>query len=203
MSAAIAVPPAHAGGDAPRARLNNMSAPPRATITFRPLRQPDADGRESPVTGFRLVCRVDVVGRFWPVPRGVARDPAEGVLWSQTLEPQRRLLAHALAEERGEQAPDAALTEQVEAMPADAVLEALREVASRADCAALGLPAFGLLRHARRTRSHRTAPMRVALAVLARRRGGIFLREADPIAPASLTDAFDLWTPQPPPGAER
>jgi hypothetical protein len=196
MSAAIAAPPARAGGEAPRPRLYNMSAPPRATLTFRPLRMPGADGRESPVAGFRFVCRIDVVGYFWPASPGVPRDPAEDILWEQTLEPQRRLLAQALAEERGRSTPDSALAVRVGTMPADAVLEGLREVALRTDCIALGLPVFGLLRPAVAARRRRRVPMRVAVAVLARRRGGVFLREADPLVPSAVTRAFDLWTPQ-------
>jgi hypothetical protein len=39
--------------------------------------------------------------------------------------------------------------------------------------------------------------MRLAVAVLARCRGGIFLRQADPLPPASFIDALDLWTPEP------
>jgi hypothetical protein len=197
MNPAVCARPARARREAPSPWLHNMSAPPRATITLRPLRRPGADGRAAAVTGFRPVCRIDVVGRFWPVPPGTPRDPAEGIDWGQTLEPHRRLLAHAIAEERGEQAPDAQLAARIDAMLADSVLEALREVAARADCAALGLPAFGLLRPAGGAPHAHSASTRVAVAVLARRRGGLFLRDADPLAPASVTEALDLWAPHP------
>jgi hypothetical protein len=68
----------------------------------------------------------------------------------------------------------------------------------RADPVALGLPTFGLLRPARGTKSRKsTDRMRLAVAVLARRRGGIFLRQADPLPLSSVTEALDLWTPEP------
>jgi hypothetical protein len=153
---------------------------------------------ELPATGLRWVCRIDVPAVFWPLPEGVGRDIAQYADWQQTLEPQRRLLAQALAEEGGLQQPSTELTAQVDAMPAEAVLDALRDVALRADPAALGLPTFGLLRPARGTKSRQsTDRMRLAVAVLARRRGGIFLRQADPLPLSSVTEALDLWTTEP------
>jgi hypothetical protein len=35
------------------------------------------------------------------------------------------------------------------------------------------------------------------VAVLARRRGGIFLRAADLLPLSSVNEPFDLWTPEP------
>jgi len=66
------------------------------------------------------------------------------------------------------------------------------------DPAALGLPALGLLRPARGTKSRQSTDlMRLAVAVLARRRGGIFLRQVDPLPLSSVTEPLDLWTPEP------
>jgi hypothetical protein len=179
------------------ARLHNMSAPPRATISFRAVAPPVAgSAAHDSGAGLRWVCRIDIPGHFWPVPDGIARDIAERVLWAETLEPERRLLAQALAEERGEPEPDHALRAQVAAMPADDVHEALREVALRTDPTALGLPAFGLLHRVRPAlRRERAGAMRLVLAVLSRRRGGVFLRAADPLAPSPLTEPLDLWAP--------
>jgi hypothetical protein len=182
----------------PRPYLHNMSAPPRATIAFRLVTQRAAAADELPATGLRWVCRIDVPAVFWPMPEGVGRDIAQMAGWQQTLEPQRRLLAQALAEEGGLERPDAGLAIRVDAMPAEAVLDALRDVALRADTAALGLPAFGLLRPARGTKARQSNDrMRPAVAVLARRRGGIFLSAADPLPLSSVTEALDLWTPEP------
>jgi len=178
--------------------LHNMSAPPRATISFRLVTQRARAEDEFPATGLRWVCRIDVPGVFWPLPDGVARDIAQLACWQQTLEPQRRLLAQALAEEGGDIRPTDELAARVDAMAAEAVLDALRDVALRADPAALGLPAFGLLRPARGMKSRQcTVEMRIAVAVLARRRGGIFLRAADPLPLASVTEPLDVWTPEP------
>ena len=185
-------------GREPLQRLHNMSAPPRATIGFRFVTQRASPQDEFPATGLRWVCRIDVPGVFWPLPEGVARDIAQVACWQQTLEPQRRLLAQALAEEGGDSQPAPALIARVDAMPAEAVLDALRDVALRADPAALGLPTFGLLRPARgMKRRSRTAQMRLAIAILARRRGGVFLQGADPLPLSSVTEPLDLWTPEP------
>ena len=179
-------------------RLHNMSAPPRATISFRLVAQRAEAQDAFPTTGLRWVCRIDVAGVFWPLPEGVARDIAQRARWQETLEPQRRLLAQALAEEGGREHPDADLAAQIDAMTAEAVTDALRDVAQRADPVALGLPTFGLLRPVHGTRGRQcTALMRLAAAVLARRRGGIFLRQADPLPISSVTEALDLWTPEP------
>jgi len=182
----------------PRQRLHNMSAPPRATISFRLVTQRAEAGDEFPATGLRWVCRIDVPGLFWPLPEGVARDIAQLADWQQTLEPQRRLLAQALAEEGGDAQPTVELTARISAMPAESVLDDLRDVALRADPVALGLPAFGLLRPARgMKRRSRTDQMRLAIAILARRRGGVFLQGADPLPLSSVTEPLDLWTPEP------
>jgi len=179
-------------------RLHNMSAPPRATISFRLVAQRAEAQDEFPATGLRWVCRIDVPTVFWPLPEGVARDIAQLADWQQTLEPQRRLLAQALAEEGGQEQADADLRAQIDAMTAETVMDALRDVALRADPVALGLPTFGLLRPVHGTRARQcTAQMRLAAAVLARRRGGIFLRQADPLPISSVTEALDLWTTEP------
>lgn len=181
-----------------RQRLHNMSAPPRATISFRLVTARGAAQDAFPATGLRWVCRIDLPAVFWPRPEGMGRDIAQQETWQETLAPQRRLLAQALAEEGGHAHPASELAAQADAMPADAVLEALRDLALRADPAALGLPAFGLLRPVRGTQPRPcTGRMRLAIAVLARRRGGVFLRQADPLPPASVIEALDLWTPAP------
>ena len=175
-----------------------MSAPPRATISFRLVTQRAEAEDEFPATGLRWVCRIDVPGLFWPLPEGVARDIAQLADWQQTLEPQRRLLAQALAEEGGDAQPTVELTARISAMPAESVLDDLRDVALRADPVALGLPAFGLLRPARgMKRRSRTDQMRLAIAILARRRGGVFLQAADPLPLSSVTEPLDLWTLEP------
>jgi len=179
--------------------LHNMSAPPRALITFRPVGSAARGGSAvegvAP-SGLRWHCRVDVLNRFWPVEPGLARDPAEGIEWHQTREPERRLLAQAMAEERGWTQPDAALASEVDAMPAEAVFDALCDVARRVDVDALALPRMGFLVAVSPTsRRPATASMRVAVAVLARRRGTIFGRHFDPLPPSDVWRTLDLWEP--------
>lgn len=102
------------------ASLHNMSAPPRATITFRVLAGSHAaEGEDrAAASGLRWVCRIDLLGVFRPVPEGMPRDPMDEIMCLQTLELERCLLAHALAEERGSNEPDAALRREVAALPA-------------------------------------------------------------------------------------
>lgn len=181
-----------------RGRLHNMSAPPRATLSFRPVTpapDPVAGGTPAHGSGLRWLFRIDLFNRFWPLPPECPRrDPMEGVDWYQTLEPHRRMLAQALAEEAGLPEPDETMRRHADGMPADAVLEALRELALRTDPRSLGLPAMGLFRCAvGRPPPERHPDMRVVVAVLTRRRGQVFLRAADPLPPWEVTRSLDLW----------
>lgn len=181
-------------------RLHNMSAPPRALINFRPVQ---ASGRSKPAgtgqtgagtSGLRWLCRIDVINRFWPEPPGMARDTAEGLDWTFTREPERRLLAQALAEERGFAEADEALSSEVAALPAEDVFDRLRDLARRVDLVALSLPRMALLLPASpRGRRPETSDMRLAVAVLTRRRGTVFLRDADPIPLGQVYWPLDLW----------
>ena len=183
-------------------RLHNMSAPPRTLINFRPVQ---ARGRSKPTpteqadkgtSGLRWLCRIDVINRFWPVPPGMGRDPAEGIEWASTREPDRRLLAQALAEERGVAEADEALCSEIAALPAEDVFDRLREVAQRVDLVVLSLPRMALLLPASpASRRPEASDMRLAVAVLTRRRGTVFLRDADPIPLAQVYRPLDLWEP--------
>jgi hypothetical protein len=181
------------------ALLHNMSAPPRALITFRPIQPADRSTRagEGPGPGgLRWCCRVDVLNYFWPIEPGLMRDVAEGVDWDQTREPERRLLAQAIAEERGWAQPDAELASDVEKMHAEAVFDALCDVARRLDVRTLALPRIGLLVPASYMKPRAATPsMRTAVAILARRRGTVFGRDFDPLPIADLWRPVDLWEP--------
>jgi hypothetical protein len=181
-------------------RCEMLTTPPPTTVSFRPVAAGGGTGDEEAATSLRWACCIDLPSVFWPVPEGMPRDIAEGVVWRHTLLPQRRLLAQALAEEACEEQPRAEVTRQIERMPADAVIDALDELARRTDPAALGLPAFGLLRPARGARAC-TTRMRLVVAVLARRRGEIFLRDADPLPLAWVAHPLDLWALEPEPAA--
>ena len=91
----------------------------------RPQRVVRELGQEAVVRGARGLDRHDALSfpadaaAFWPLPENVARDIAQYAMWQETLEPQRRLLAQALAEEGGLERPDAALATRVDAMPAE------------------------------------------------------------------------------------
>ena len=183
-------------------RLHNMSAPPRTLINFRPVQSSGGsktsgtDQAGTGTSGLRWLCRIDVINHFWPVPPGIGRDPAEGLDWTLTQEPERRLLAQALAEERGLAQADAALSCEVAALPPEGVFDRLRDVARRVDLVALSLPRMALLLPASLAgRRPETSDMRLAVAVLTRRRGTVFLRDADPIPLGQVLRRFDLWEP--------
>jgi hypothetical protein len=77
----------------------------------------------------------------------------------------------------------------------EAVADALRDVAAEVPLADSGLPAFGLLLPARGVRAC-VRGVRLTIAVLARRRGTVFLRDAEPLAPSSFDGPMlDLWAP--------
>jgi len=181
-------------------RLHNMSAPPRALINFHPVQASSRSKTTCPdhagmgTSGLRWLCRIDVINHFWPVPPGIGRDPAEGLDWTLTQEPERRLLAQALAEERGLAQADAALSCEVAALPPERVFDRLRDVARPVDLVALSLPRMALLLPASLAgRRPETSDMRLAVAVLTRRRGTVFLRDADPIPLGQVYRPLDLW----------
>jgi len=193
------------------ALLHNMSAPPRATITFRPavarpwtLNGKDESREAGSASGLRWICRIDVINQFWPVEPGIARDIAEGIEWHQTREPDRHALAHSWAIERGASMHDPSIGARVSALSAEAVSDELREVARRADPRDWGLPPMALLTTAIRS-PHRpaTEDVRLSVTVLARTRGTIFLRAVDPIAVTVIGSPFDVWALGPANGYSR
>ena len=195
-------------------RLHNMSAPPRTTITFRPAAarpwQPSGnDGAPgasegSSANGLRWICRVDVINHFWPVKPGAGRDIAGSIDWQQTREPDRRALVQALALEHGTPGDDPSLVAHVRELSAEAVSDELREVGRRADPGQWGLPPIAvLIGSAHNGRRPITTDMRLAVAILARTRGTIFVRAADPISLTVMQPPFDLWALGPAPGRGR
>jgi hypothetical protein len=190
--------------DAGSGQLHNMSAPPRTTVAFRPVaarsRAPAETSTESPTAagagenGLRWLLRIDLINHFWPVEPGLGRDPAEGVFWPQTREPERRTLARAWTLERGLPADDPATAGRVSALLAELVSDELREVARRQDPSAWNLPAMALLTPAsagrQRPASH---DVLLAITVLARTRGSVFLRAAEPLSVTVGRMPVDVW----------
>jgi hypothetical protein len=180
-----------------------MSAPPRATISFRPAPARPwgagrstgrGRGREGSANGLRWIGRIDVIDQFWPAEPGLPRDIAVSIDWSETREPDRRALAAAWEQERGARVDDPSIAGVVAGLAAEAVSDELREVARRADPAEWNLPPVALLTEAGGSpRRPASGDIRLAISVLARVRGTIFLRAAEPMSITVARLAFDLW----------
>ena len=179
----------------PQPLLHIMGPPPRTMITFRPLSAPSpCDGSESGAAmGLRWLARL-AVGELIR-PRRLSGRAAE-------LARLRRALARVQAERAG-RPPRGRLPHAITRLPFEALADALRADAAEVPLASLGLPAFGLLLPARGAVRQHERSVRLTLAILARRRGGVFLRDAAPLAPATLdVPVLDLWAPVPWAGGE-
>jgi hypothetical protein len=168
--------------------LHNMSAPPRAQIGFRAVRPADLppDQGEAAGCGLRWLARLAPAELIRLRSRtGVEADRAR----------LRLSLARAQAEVVGRPLPRR-LPAAIARLPLEAVADALRTIAGEVALASMGLPAFGLLLPARGEPRPHERSVRITVAVLARRRGTVFLRDAEPLAPSSLDGpALDLWVP--------
>jgi hypothetical protein len=175
----------------PQPLLHHMSAPPRTVITFRPLRAlgPEGGPEADPASGLRWLSRLTPAELIRVRPRKGA--PGDDVR-----------LRLSLARAQVELPPPRRLPIAIARLPLEAVADALRALAADVPLASLGLPAFGLLLLARGERRPHEGSVRLTVAVLARRRGSVFLRDAAPLAPASLEGpALDLWALTPPAAA--
>jgi hypothetical protein len=189
----------------PQPLLRNMSAPPRARIVFRAVRPAGlpSDQGETAACGLRWHARFDACGLLAP--------PFEaGLLPDLLLERDltrsglrlRLGLARARAEAAGASLPET-VPPTIAALPLEAVADGLRTVAADVRLADAGLPAFGLLLPASGEVRTCVCGVRLTIAVLARCRGTVFLRDAEPLAPAWLDGPMlDLWEPAPLAGGE-
>ena len=181
----------------PQSLLHNMSAPPRAQIGFRVVRPAGVppDEGEAAACGLRWLARFDAAGLLAPpFEAGVLPDLVEERRYADGALRLRLGLARSRAEAAGEPLPKR-VPRRIAALPVEALADALREVAAGLSLANQDLPAFGLLLPARDVRSC-VRGVRLTIAVLARRRGTVFLRDAAPLAPASLDGPMlDLWAP--------
>ena len=182
---------------------HNMSAPPRTVLNFSAL-VPPADATGDAVAdgaGLTFVCRLDArallpdshqtscPGRFY--------DPE----LKQVHERLRMGLVYARTEAAGRKRALSGAFAQTRAMPIEAVADALRDLLAGESLAAAGLPRFGLLLEPHGSERAVLPSFKRTLAILARRRGNVFLRDADPIAwTATEGKPFDLWMPAAPPG---
>ena len=188
----------------PQPLLHNMSAPPRARIVFRAVRPAGlpADQGETAACGLRWHARFDACGLLAPpFEPGTLPDLAEPA-HERNARRLRFGLARARAEAVGASLPES-VPPTIAALPLETVADALRTVAADVRLADAGLPAFGLLLPASGEVRTCVCAVRLTIAVLARCRGTVFLRDAEPLAPAWLDGPMlDLWEPVPLAGGE-
>ncbi len=185
--------------------LQNMSTPPRSTLTFRALAVTKGK-RGDPVSdgvGLTFVCRFDtgtlVPKRYRIAP---ARRGSPGLLKSANF--IRAAYSYARAEGEGHKRPNSAVRNHAAVTPVEVLADELRDIAASVSLPAAGLPPFGLLLPTHGIDREAESSRCVTLAILARRRGTVFLRDADPIVWSAIgSEVLDLWVPDTGPGSRR
>ena len=173
-----------------RALARNMSSPPRATLTFAALStatgsssDPVADG-----AGLSLLCRLDFGGLM---PKRYLRpDRRKPEDWVRIAYPR------ALAERDGRKQPTREAFAHAKAAPVEALADELRDIAAALSLSAAGTPPFALLMPTHGIDRAPETSLCKTIAILARRRGSVFLRDSDPIIWSAMSgEALDLWLP--------
>jgi hypothetical protein len=181
----------------------NMSAPPSTTLTFAAL-APEAGASGDAIAdgaGLTFVCRLDARALLPRKRRNLgatqrSQDP------KHVHNRIRVALVYARAEAAGrKRAPPKALARTC-AAPVEDVADELRALLATESLADAGLPAFGMFLPPQGGERAMLRSFSRTLAILARRRGGLFLRDADPIVWSAMEgEVLDLWTPAAAPGS--
>jgi hypothetical protein len=179
------------------ALARNMSAPPRTTLSFTALvpalgatGDAVADG-----AGLTFVCRLDARALL---PR--ARRKLRATQLSQDLKYVHNRIRVALVYARVEaaqqkRAPTRAVAKTC-AAPIETLTDELRDLLAAQSLADAGLPQFGLFLPPHGSERAILRSFTRTLAILARRRGTLFLRDAEPIVWSAMDgEVLDLWTP--------
>lgn len=176
----------------------NMSAPPRTKLTFAPLAPAKGASGDAVAdgTGLAFVCRLDVCA--------LLPDPRKRAFLTRLLCPEpedvhariRLVRAYAQAEAAGRTRLLPNALARAEAEPIESVADSLRDLLGTEALAGKELPRVGLLLPPQDADRTVLRSVRRTLAILARRRGTLFLRDADPIVWSTVGGhALDLWTP--------
>lgn len=188
--------------DAP-ALARNMSAPPRTTLSFAAL-APSTGATGDAIAdgaGLRFVCRLDLRALLPESHRQPTRGQFEDPEPAQVHGRLRLALVYARAEASGKQRALSGSHAQVQVTAIEAVADELRDLVVAEPLSDSGMPRFGLFLRADGDERATLPSLRRTLAILARRRGGVFLRDADPIVWSAVDgEKLDLWTPAPVPG---
>ena len=121
-----------------------------------------------------------------------------------TLGPEdslRMTYPHARAEADGRKRPARAAYVRARTAPVEELADELRDIATAVQLAAAGLPPFGMLLGTQDGDRAVEPSLCRTIAILARRRGTVFLRDCDPVVWSALDGrALDLWVPVAAPG---
>jgi len=175
----------------------NMSAPPRTTLTFSALApQTGASGDAvADGAGLSLVCRLEL-GSLLPkcYERTIARDGSLEVRGPDDY--VRVAYAYARAEKDERKRPTRATYWHARVASVEALADELHDLAASVSLNGAGLPPFGLLLPTHGIKRAAEASLCRTIAILARRRGTVFLRDCDPVVWSALDGrVLDLWVP--------
>lgn len=168
---------------ADRARLaRNMSAPPRTQLTFSAVR---GEGQAEAGCGMHFVCRVDL---HTLIPKKY--------LDSTDRETRIRVaFLRARAELAGRKRPSRAEAGTMQDGVVEDIVEQLAGLVRAVPIADLPTMGFFLAKRGGQDRRSITSLL-LALAILSRRRGNLFLRSADTVLWTAFDDpSIDLWAP--------
>jgi hypothetical protein len=175
----------------------NMSAPPRTTLNFSAL-APEAGATGDAISdgaGLAFVCRLDT-GRLLRKRRQLPRKRDGG--W-EALRPDDRIrlaYTYARADADGRKRARSETRDHAAATPVETLADELRDLAAAVPLAEAGVPSFGLLLPTHGIERRVESSLVRTIAILARRRGTVFLREADPIVWSAIDgEVLDLWVP--------
>ena len=179
------------------ALIRNMSAPPRTTLSFASLAPAQGASGEAITDGaaMKFVCRLRTSG-FTPKQCRLRRH-REGNGEAFSLEDRIRLAYPRVRYEvagRKSASPEAC-RHAIDA-PIEMLVDELRDLAATIPLPDLEVPAFGIFMPPHNTAREAEGSLIRTIAILGRRRGSIFLREADPIVWTAMDGELrDLWTP--------
>lgn len=168
---------------ADRAQLaRNMSAPPRTQLTFSAVR---GEGQAEPGCGMHFVGRVDLHNL---IPKK----------YLESTDRETRIRAaflRAKAELAGRKRPSRAEAGAMQDGVVEDIFEQLADLVRAIPIADLPTMGFFVAKRGNQDRRSITSLL-LALAILSRRRGNVFLRSAEPVLWNAFDDpSIDLWAP--------
>ncbi len=176
----------------------NMSAPPRTTLTFSALATTaaSADDAMDGGTGLHFFCRLNPRAHL-PVARQMTGARARAQDAAHIHERIRAAVLYGRAEASGCTEVTQELTDQIMTPAIEGLADELQAMLVGVPLPPEEFPAIGLLLPIKEETPRPILPGLVrTLAVLGRRRGSIFVRDADPIVWTALRgDPLDLWLP--------